>query len=59
MLRLLVAFDGPDASVTTDEYERDWDQFVATRRGHGLQVVNDLDPVATTGTIEVYEAVRL
>jgi hypothetical protein len=62
MLRLLVAYEGPDGSLTTNltrEHEKAWDEFVATLRKHGLQLVNDLDPVDVVGRIEVYEAVAL
>lgn len=59
--RHLTAFQGPD-SGSSDEpdnvsaaYEAAWDQFVDTLHAHGFSIVNDLDPVAVVGVIEVYE----
>lgn len=60
MLRILVAYEGPDDTLTdelTRDHEKTWDEFVRTLRAHGLQLVNDLDPVDVVGRIEIYEAV--
>lgn len=63
MERLLVAFEGPGSTVLEGDpalvHEQAWDRFLDHLRGLGLGLVADLDPVATVGDIEVYEAVAL
>lgn len=56
MTRMLVAFEAP-SPLTSETTEAAWDRWVDDLRSRGLEVVNDLDPVAVVGDIEVYEVV--
>ena len=59
MERFLVAFERP-SSVSNTSLEEAWDRWVDHElTPRGLQLVEDLDPVAAFGDIEVYEAVSL
>ena len=63
MERTLVAFEAPDCT-TAETHEEKWDRWISDLASRGLQLVNDLDPVAvaTVGDgsdIEVYEAVSV
>lgn len=61
MERMLVAFEAPDC-MTAEAHEQKWDRWISDLASRGLQLVNDLDPVATVSggsDIEIYEAVAL
>lgn len=58
MERILVAFEAPPDDLV-EGTEEAWNEWVATLRDHGLQLVADLDPVLESGGIQVFEAVRL
>jgi hypothetical protein len=58
MERLLVAFEAPD-DMGTEAYEAKWDRWVTDLHRRGLQLVNDLDPVLCTESLEVYEVTAL
>lgn len=59
--RMLAAFEAPQPDDPSDPiaisaaYEEAWDSWINDLRSHHLLIVNDLDPVAVTGTIEIYE----
>ena len=57
MERFLVAFERPQSDITTLAVEEAWDRWVSALQARGLQLVVDLDPVATPDPFEIYEAV--
>jgi len=58
MERMLVAFEAPH-ETSSETYEEKWDAWVSDLHRHGLELVNDLDPIIEHGSIEVYEVVAL
>ena len=62
MDRLLAAFERPHTELLAGDPVRErelaWDRFVGRLLRHDLELVSDLDPVATVGDIEVYEVAR-
>ena len=58
MERFLVAFDAPD-DMGSETYEAAWDAWVNELHRRSLRLVDDIDPVVTIGSIEVYAAVAL
>jgi hypothetical protein len=62
MDRLLAAFERPHTELLAGdpvrEREAAWDRFVGRLLRHDLELVSDLDPVATVGDLEIYEVTR-
>ncbi len=63
MDRFLAAFERPVVEVLSSDdvlaVEDAWNRWVERLNDYHLQLPGDLDPVATVGSIEVYEVTRL